>query len=121
MYENKREQLASPKVYHTRILRHFLKAMFILLLCLSAGAAGYWLLIPKFDWYDSFLNASMILSGMGPIIEPSIKLSEAAKVFASVYAIFSGIAFITTFGILIAPTAHRFFHKIHLESKDQEE
>ena len=74
--------------------------------------------IPEFDWYDSLLNASMILSGMGPAVDCSITLTKEAKVFASVYALFSGITFLSTFGLLIAPVLHRFFHKIHLEENE---
>ena len=91
--------------------------MFILFLCLLFGTIGYKLTIPEFDWYDSLLNASMILSGMGPIIDAKIILSKAAKVFASAYALFSGVMFITTIGIVLAPIAHRFFHRLHLEDK----
>jgi len=79
---------------------------------------GYKLTIPEFDWYDSLLNASMILSGMGPVIDAKIVLSNKAKVFASLYALFSGVAFISTIGILIAPIAHRFFHRLHLEDTE---
>ena len=86
-----------------------------MLSCLMLGVLGYKLTIPEMDWYDSLLNASMILSGMGPMIDPDIKLTNTAKVFASVYALFSGVAFITTIGILIAPMAHRFFHRLHIE------
>jgi hypothetical protein len=52
---------------------------------------------------------------MGPVIDSDIVLTKSAKIFASVYALFSGVAFISTIGILIAPVAHRFFHKLHLE------
>lgn len=83
--------------------------------CLFIGVLGYKLTIPELDWYDSLLNASMILSGMGPMIDPGIKMTNTAKVFASLYALFSGVAFISTIGILIAPIAHRFFHKLHVE------
>ena len=89
--------------------------------CLVIGIVGYKLTIPTFGWYDSLLNASMILSGMGPVFPGNITLSKTAKVFASLYALFSGVAFISTIGILIAPIAHRFFHKLHLQDQDQEE
>jgi hypothetical protein len=59
----------------------------------------------------------MILSGMGPVIDAKIVLTKSAKLFASFYALFSGITFLTTFGILIAPVLHRFFHKLHLEKE----
>ena len=83
--------------------------------CLLIGIVGYKLTIPQFDWYDSLLNAYMILSGMGPVIDANIVLTNKAKVFASLYALFSGVAFISTIGILIAPIAHRFFHRLHIE------
>lgn len=61
----------------------------------------------------------MILSGMGPVIDSGIVRSNKAKVFASAYALFSGVAFISTIGILIALLAHRFFHRLHLEDQEQ--
>jgi hypothetical protein len=69
--------------------------------------------IAKARWIDSFHNASMILSGMGPVID--IK-SIQGKLFSSAYALFSGVAFITNISFLLAPAAHRFFHKFHLEN-----
>jgi hypothetical protein len=117
MYETKKQKLAPVKVYYMRIGINLLLAGFILLICLAIGVIGYKISIPNFGWYNSLLNASMILSGMGPIIDPQYHLSNTAKVFASVYALFSGMAFLTTFGLIIAPVAHRFFHKIHLEDR----
>lgn len=118
MYENKKQKLAPPKVYYHRIRNSFLLSVCILIIFLSAGAAGYKYTIPEFDWYDSFLNASMILSGMGPILDPKIILTNSAKIFASLYALISGVVFLSTFGLLIAPVVHRFFHKMHLEETD---
>jgi uncharacterized membrane protein len=117
VYEHKKQPLATKQIFYRRLWRNFFFAFFILLLCLFAGVIGYKLTIPQFDWYDSLLNASMILSGMGPVIDADIYLSNSAKVFASVYALFSGVMFITTIGIVIAPIAHRFFHKLHLDDK----
>lgn len=117
MYEHKKQPLASSKVYYRRLWRNFFVAFLIMLLCLLSGVVGYKLTIPQFDWYDSLLNASMILSGMGPVIDGNIVLSNSAKVFASIYALFSGVMFITTIGIVIAPIAHRFFHKLHIDDK----
>lgn len=115
MYEHKKQKLAPVSVYYKRIRKNALMAVCILLICLFIGALGYKMTIPAFDWYDSFLNASMILSGMGPMIDPQIILSKAAKIFATVYALFSGVAFLSTFSLLLAPIVHRFFHKIHIE------
>ncbi len=116
-FENKRQKLAPKHVYYKRLWKNFFFGMFILLISLFIGILGYKLTVPEFDWYDSLLNASMILSGMGPIIDEKIILTPGAKVFASVYAIFSGVVFIGVIGIIIAPIAHRFFHRLNLEDK----
>ena len=117
MAERKKQKLAPVAVYRKRLWKNAVYGIAIMLLCLTIGVLGYKFTIPDphFTWYDSLLNASMILSGMGPMIGPDITLSNTAKVFASVYALFSGVAFITTIGILIAPMAHRFFHRLHIE------
>lgn len=115
MYEHKKQPLAPPEVFYRRLWKNLFVATFIMLLSLCLGVTGYKLSVPEFDWYDSLLNASMILSGMGPIIDANIVLTKTAKVFASCYALFSGVTFISTIGILIAPIAHRFFHKLNLE------
>jgi hypothetical protein len=120
MTDHKRPKLAPVKVYYRRLWKNAFFGTAIMFICLLIGVLGYKLTIPEFDWYDSLLNASMILSGMGPMIDPVIKLSTTAKVFASLYALFSGVAFISTIGILIAPIAHRFFHKLHLEDTDDQ-
>jgi hypothetical protein len=75
--------------------------------------AGYHHL-EKLPWLDAFTNASMILSGMGPLAPIQ---TSAGKLFAGGYALFSGIAFISSMGVVIAPIFHRFLHKFHLESQ----
>ena len=114
MYENKRQRLAPRKVFIQRLRYNAVLACGILLASLAAGVIGYKLSIPEFDYYDSLLNASMILSEMGPVIDAGIVLTKTAKLFASFYALFSGITFLSIFGILIAPILHRFFHKLHI-------
>ena len=118
MYEHKKQQLAPIYVYRKRLKTNALIAFVILIFSLFIGMLGYKLTIPEFDWYDSLLNASMILSGMGPVVDNSIVLTKTAKVFASIYALFSGITFLTTFGIFLTPVLHRFFHKLHLEENE---
>jgi hypothetical protein len=81
-------------------------------LCL--GIVGYHV-IAGFTWVDSLLNAAMILTGMGPV---GVLPSDAAKIFASGYALFSGVTFISATGILLAPMFHRVLHRFHLEEKD---
>jgi hypothetical protein len=117
MYENKKQKLASKKVFRGRILKNVFIAFFVMVISLMVGIIGYKKTVPEFDWYDSLLNASMILSGMGPLIEPNIVLSKSAKVFASFYALFSGMTFLSTFGIIVAPVLHRFFHKLHMDDE----
>ena len=79
---------------------------------LAAGMCGYHFL-EKLPWVDAFLNAAMILGGMGPV-DP-VK-TGAGKIFAGLYALYSGLALITIAGLLLAPVVHRFLHKFHLES-----
>ena len=85
-----------------------------LIASLGVGVLGYHYLA-NFDWYDSLLNASMILGGMGPV---GTLNSTSAKLFASCYALFSGVVFIAVMGVLIAPVFHRMLHKFHVEEKD---
>ncbi len=120
MTGHKKPDLAPTKVFYRRLWKNAAVGFLIMFTCLFIGVLGYKLTVPEFDWYDSLLNASMILSGMGPVINSNIVLTNTAKVFASYFALFSGVAFIGTIGILIAPIAHRFFHRLHLEDTSDE-
>ena len=84
------------------------------LIGLTIGMAGY-AYFESMSFADAFVNAAMILSGMGPVKNLN---SDAAKVFASCYALFSGVVFISATGILLAPMFHRVLHRFHLEQKD---
>ncbi len=110
-YEHKREPLASRKTFLKRVYINTSLAFLIMMLCLTLGVVGYKMGGPM-SWMDALHNASMILSGMGPVVE--IK-TTGGKLFSSFYALFSGVAFITNIGLLIAPLAHRFFHILHAE------
>ncbi len=112
MYEHRRDPLLPFPIFVRRVLRSFYVAAALIALALGAGVLGYHLL-EGLHWIDAILNASMILGGMGPVAELH---TTAGKLFASAYALFSGIAFITTSGILLAPFLHRFLHRFHLES-----
>lgn len=94
-------------------MHNFILATAIIGLCLGIGVIGYHY-TDGIPWIDSLHNASMILSGMGPVVE--IK-SVSGKLFSSFYALFSGVAFITNIGILLAPAAHRLFHRLNLEDE----
>lgn len=112
-YEHKRQPVAPWNVFLGRVYRNLRLATIFLGLCLLIGIIGYHYGGPM-TWIDALHNASMILSGMGPVAEVK---TTGGKIFSSIYAIFSGIAFITNIGILIAPIAHRFFHKLHAEEQ----
>ncbi len=86
-------------------------AFVLVVLSLAAGVCGYHF-FEHLPWLDSLLNASMILGGMGPV-DP-VK-TQAGKLFASFYALYSGLALITIAGLLLAPVVHRFLHKFHLD------
>jgi hypothetical protein len=111
MYETKKQALASSKVFFKRMLWNFAISAIILCICLMIGVLGYHFLAPA-TWLDAVHNASMILGGMGPVV---IIETFWGKIFSSFYALFSGVIFITSIGVLIAPIAHRFFHKMNLE------
>lgn len=110
-YEHKSEPLATSSVYLKRILINLAWTTAILFVSLTIGVVGYKFLGPM-SWIDALHNASMILSGMGPVV---VIQTNDGKLFSSFYALFSGVVFITNIGILIAPVAHRFFHKMNLE------
>ena len=89
-------------------------ALAIMAVALGIGVAGYHFMA-GLPWIDALLNASMILTGMGPV---DVLRSNAAKVFASLYALFSGVVFISLMGLLLSPIAHRVLHKFHLSDED---
>jgi len=104
--------------FRRRFYHRFLDALFlagsVIGVSLLLGILGYHF-VARFNWIDSLLDASMNLSGMGPVKNLN---SDAAKVFASCYALFSGVVFISATGILLAPMFHRALHRFHLEQKD---
>lgn len=111
MYEHKKQKLAPMGTFYQRVLKNIMIALLILGVCLVIGVGGYhyW---GEVGWLDSVHNASMILSGMGPVVE--IK-TVPGKIFSSFYAIFSGVVFITNIGVILAPLLHRLYHRLHLE------
>lgn len=113
MYEHKSQPLLPRRLFYRRIARNGIIAVFVLAGCLVIGTAGYrfW---AGAGWLDAFYNASMILSGMGPVIE--IK-KASGKLFSSFYALFSGVVFVTNIGVMLAPAIHRLFHRFHLQER----
>lgn len=113
MYEHKKQQVVPMKTFYQRVLRNLLIALLVMGVCLLIGLLGYHY-TAHIEWLDALHNASMILSGMGPVVE--IK-SIAGKWFSSFYALFSGVVFITNIGIILAPALHRIYHRLHLEEE----
>lgn len=115
MFESRTDPLASRSVFLQRVLVSIVLAVTVSGAALGIGILGYHY-IADFTWIDSLLNASMILGGMGPMGDLP---SAAAKVFASFYALFSGLVFISIMGIVLAPAAHRALHHFHLDEEDE--
>jgi len=115
-YEKKTEPLAPPHVYYKRIIRNLASAAIVICIMLVIGTVGYHCAThPYTPWLDAFHNASMILSGMGPIISEGF--TSGGKIFSSLYALFSGIVFVGTIGYALMPGIHRIFHRLHLQEK----
>lgn len=119
MYEKKHEPLLQKKAFVRRLSYNILVASEALLISLGLGIIGYHNLC-HFSWIDSLLNASMILGGMGPVC-PIDDEYISGKIFASFYAIFSGIGFVGGISILLAPILHRIYHRFHIEDELEKE
>lgn len=117
MFEPRNKPLLPRKVFALRVLRCLALALGIIGISLGLGVFGYHF-CEGLSWLDSLLNASMILTGMGPVNELH---TVAGKLFASFYALFSGVIFITSVALLLAPVFHRFLHKFHVEAGNAEE
>ncbi|MGB9697589.1 MAG: hypothetical protein ACP5P3_08050 [Ignavibacteria bacterium] len=113
MFEKKHQKIISRRRFRRRLLIAVLIDFIFLSFSLSIGVLGYHF-IGGLSFVDAFLNASMILGGMGPV---DVLTNDSAKIFSGLYALYSGIAFLTSFAILIAPIFHRFLHKFHLEDE----
>ncbi|MDQ2985089.1 MAG: hypothetical protein M3R13_00010 [Armatimonadota bacterium] len=116
MYEDRRKEPISIQRFRRRVLHHSFWIIIIFAVALGIGTLGYHF-IAGLEWVDALLDSSMILSGMGPVSDLH---TDAAKLFASFYAVFSGIVFIGVAGLLIAPFAHRLLHHFHWEESDNE-
>lgn len=114
VFENKKQPLVTRLLFARRMLLCSLVSSIILMTGLSAGVLGY-RLFAGLPWVDSLLNASMILTGMGPV-DPM--KTTSAKIFASVYALFSGIVFLTATAVTLSPIFHRILHHFHLSDED---
>jgi hypothetical protein len=113
VFEHHSQPLASRSVFFLRILYSFLMTALVIAVSLGLGTWGYHAL-GGLDWIDALLNASMSLTGMGPV---NAMETTAGKLFATFYCLFSGIIFLTMMAIMLAPAYHRFMHRFHIEDE----
>ena len=113
MYEHRTHRLLAWPVFLRRALRHVGWALLILCGAVGAGTVGYHT-AGDLDWIDAFVNASMILSGMGPVDRMT---TTTGKLFSACYALFSGLVFVAVTGFMVAPWVHRLFHWVHLDEQ----
>jgi hypothetical protein len=114
MYERYDEPVLSRRAFAARVLRHAGLAALLLLASLGLGVAGY-MGLAGLAPVDAFLNAAMILGGMGPV---DVLNSDAAKLFAGLYAIYCGVFFLVIAGLILAPFLHRVLHSLHLDDDE---
>ncbi|HMT03213.1 MAG TPA: hypothetical protein PKD00_07915 [Burkholderiales bacterium] len=110
MLEKSQKQI-SNRQFIKHLIRNFIFGLIFIIIALFIGMCGYHY-YEKMSWVDSFINASMILSGMGPV---TTLYTIEGKIFAGLYALFSGLAFIAIVALIFAPIIRKFFRKIHLE------
>jgi len=110
-YERRHQPLAPPSVFRRRVLHHGVLALWMVVPSIVVGMVGYHLL-GRQSWIDSFLNACMLLGGMGQVGDLT---TNAGKVFAALFALYAGLLFIAISGLVLAPFLHRLVHAFHLE------
>jgi hypothetical protein len=117
MFEHHQQSLLPRNLFLRRVGRFALAALLLVSVSLLIGILGYHTL-EGFSWIDSLLNAAMILGGMGPV---NPLQTDAGKLFASFYALFAGIVFLVSVGVLIAPIFHRLLHQFHIQAADDDD
>lgn len=113
MYEHHDQPLLSRRAFLLRVAIHSLLSVGLLAGSLVLGIAGY-MAFAHLKFVDAFLNAAMILGGMGPV---DLLLDDGAKIFAGLYALYSGIVFLVVVGVVFAPVLHRILHRLHLDAQ----
>lgn len=115
-YERRRQPLLAKHHFYQRLRWHVAVVLGLLIVSLFLGMCGY-VYFESLSWTDAFLNAAMLLGGMGPVNNPK---TEGGKLFAGMYALYAGIVFLVGAGIMAAPLAHRLLHRFHLEVSGQD-
>jgi ABC-type dipeptide/oligopeptide/nickel transport system permease component len=113
VYESRKQPLLPEALFRRRLALHLAIAATVVAGSLGIGMAGY-AAFEHLSWLDAFLNAAMLLGGMGPVNMPQ---TAAGKLFAGVYALYSGFVVLVVAATLFAPVLHRILHRFHLESK----
>lgn len=116
MFEHRHEPLISRTEFFRRQLKFALIALSIICGSLIVGMLGYHF-IEGMSWVDALLNSAMILGGMGPV---NLLTTDVGKIFASIYALYSGIVFLVVVGVLFAPIFHRVLHYFHVEAEKED-
>ena len=111
MFEHGHEKLLPRRLFLKRLARYTLISLSLVLGSLAIGMVGYHML-EGYKWVDSFLNAAMLMGGMGPV---NILHTDSGKIFAGVYALYCGLIELVAIGIFAAPIVHRFLHHFHME------
>lgn len=114
LYEHKALPLLPRPAFRRRLLFHLFAAIGLFAGSLGLGMAGY-AYFERLGWLDAFVNAAMILGGMGPFDMPQ---TAGGKLFAGLYALYSGLVFLVTVGIVLAPVLHRWMHRFHLTEEE---
>ena len=113
MYESKTQQPLMPAAFRSRLVTHLGIVLAVVAVSLGVGMLGY-MELEALTPIDAFLNASMLLGGMGPVNTP---LTWGGKLFAGCYALYAGLVFIATAALIFTPVLHRVIHKFHWDSK----
>jgi hypothetical protein len=114
MFEHKSQPLLPQREYYHRIARSALAGIALVVPSMAIGMLGYHVLEGR-SWLDAFLDAAMLMGGMGPVTTP---VTAAGKLFAGTYAIFCGLVVILVAGVMMSPIIHRGMHRFHLEQED---
>jgi hypothetical protein len=113
MYETRTDKLLPGRMFLRRVVRHAATALVIVIVSLAFGMAGY-MYFEHLPWRDAFLNSAMLLGGMGPVDAPK---SDGGKLFAGCYALYAGLVFLISVGVVLVPVMHRLLHRFHWNQK----
>jgi hypothetical protein len=113
MYEPRTEKPLPGRLFVRRLLLHAAAAFLIVVASVALGMAGY-MYFEHLPWRDAFLNSAMLLGGMGPVDAPK---TDGGKVFAGCFALYAGLVFLISVGVVLVPMMHRLLHRFHWNQK----